>query len=323
MRSAGRPSDGKPVLNRIDTNFNRPPEYDWRNDPAFAPDGTSPRQHVPQPIPPAQLPPVPQQHANSAPVQMQPAAKHEPEQVYHEPQQRPEQRPPAPPPNGAPNEGIRSLAEFERARRHSQRVRFLRKALPFTGIAAVVILAAVLAFTVFSGPSIDLGSARFEDGKLVMRNPELSGTDENRRPYNLRADKAIQDSERPTRIELRGITAKLPMTDTDFAAVQAGNGIYDADAKTLVLGGKVAVDTDTGMAIRMEDADIDIASGQMRTRNEVSVDTGRAKVTADALTVSENGKVIVFENRVRMTIMPAGESAEAAALRPAQPVLGD
>lgn len=361
------PSDGKTGLNRFDTFGNRPPEYDWRNDPAFAPEQrsapatqpqqphTQPQQPQVQPVQPHQARPQsaqPQQSRQPVPP-VHPAELHRPAQPVHPPVQQVRQPAQSADPAPAPRhlqqpprqihpqnrpqpharsperaseralppgrDGVRSLAEFEKARRHSQRVRFLRKALPYGGAGVLIAMIVVFAASFFSGPSIDLGEARFEDGKLVMRNPALNGTDENSRPYNLTADKAIQDTDAPSRIHLQGINGKLPMTDTEFAVVQAGNGTYDADAKTLLLGGKVAVDTDNGMAIRMEDADIDIGTGSMHTTNPVSVDTGRAKVTADSLTVSENGERIVFENRVRMTLMPAGE--EAVALRPAQPVV--
>lgn len=316
-------------MNRNNTSAHQPPEYDWRNDPAFEPAGgmaherAAPQIRVePRRTGPTAQPAAQNRQAPAEPVMArQPLSANDATMRTHQP------RPATNPGVSANPEGIRSLAEFEKARIHSQRVRFLRKALPVAGVLTIVMIATVLAYTMFAGPSIDLGQARFEDGKLVMRNPELNGTDQNARPYNLSADKAIQDSDQPSRIELQGIKAKLPMTDTEFAAVNAGNGLYDADAKTLLLGGKVAVDTDNGMIIRMEDADIDIESGRMQTRNPVSVDTGRARVTAEALTVSENGKVIVFENRVRMTLMPigendgSGENGKDGELRPAQSVV--
>lgn len=208
----------------------------------------------------------------------------------------------------------RSAHEFARAERHSRRVRFMQRALPIGGGAAIVIVLGALLFTAFAPADIDLGTATIEDGRLVMNNPELNGTDDNQRPYNLTADKAVQDAARPTRIALQGINARLPMSDTEFAVIRAGNGVYDADEETLELGGDIAVDTDTGMAIRMRDADIDIATGRMRTDNTVSVDTGRAQISAESLTVEDNGETIVFENRVRMTILPYGaEEAQASA----------
>lgn len=207
----------------------------------------------------------------------------------------------------------RVAKEFARAQRHTSRVRVLKRTLPAAGIFAILAIVASLFLSGAELPSVNLGSARIEDGKLVMDAARLTGTDDSNRPYDLKAERAIQDAETPSRIALEGISAKLPMEDTVFAHVTAGNGLYDAEAKTLSLGGVVAVDTDNGMSIRMNDADIDIDSGNLRTTSPVEVDTGRANVKSESLIVENNGKTIIFENRVRMVIQPLGDSSESGA----------
>lgn len=204
--------------------------------------------------------------------------------------------------------GGRAAAEFERARKHSNRVQFLKRMLPFVGVLAIVVIVGSLFISDSNLPSVDLGDLRLEDGKLVMDSPELNGTDSNKRPYSMTAARAIQNTDKPDRISLENIQAKLPLNDEQFARITAGSGIYDAGEKTLELGGNIAVDTDDGMKIRMVDAQIDIETGKMETNSPVEVDTGRANVRSDRLTVEDNGKMIIFENRVRMTILPFNES---------------
>jgi lipopolysaccharide export system protein LptC len=120
----------------------------------------------------------------------------------------------------------------------------------------------------------------------------------------LTAVRAVQDAERPTRITLETIEGNLTIDDKNSAAVTAGVGIFDSLAKTLDLSGKVAVDTKDGMSLRMEGASIDIESGKLVTTQPVSIDTGRARISAQSLTVEDKGNRIIFENRVRMTLMP-------------------
>jgi lipopolysaccharide export system protein LptC len=199
---------------------------------------------------------------------------------------------------------MRTKADFERALRHSGRVRMLRRVLPAAGL--LVILGIIASFFIANSQwsDVDIAGARIEAGKLVMDNPSLSGTDADKRPFSLRADRAIQDADNPTRITLEGIKAELPLDDVNLARVTAGSGLYDADRKTLTLADTIVVDTDDGLHIRMDNAEIDIDSGRMDTRRNVEVETGRARVTAKAMTVENNGKTIVFENQVRMTIQP-------------------
>jgi lipopolysaccharide export system protein LptC len=200
--------------------------------------------------------------------------------------------------------GSRSPEEFARAARHSRRVRFLKLALPIGGAASMAIIIAAYLFSVFSLPSIDPGEAKIADGKLVMNNPKISGADSNNRPYTLTADRAVQDAAKPTRVTLEKIAGELSIDDKRRASVQAGTGVYDSIEKTLVLSGKVAVDTKDGMSIRMEGASIDIETGRLTTDQPVSVDTGRAQVRSDSLTVEDEGKRIIFERGVRMTLNP-------------------
>jgi len=204
----------------------------------------------------------------------------------------------------APLRDGRAAAEFERARKHSNRVQILKRMLPIVGVLAIVVIIGSLFFSGSNLPSVDIGSLRLEEGKLVMDSPELSGTDSNKRPYSMTATRAVQNTDKPDRIALEDIQAQLPLNDEQTAKITAGTGVYDAGEKTLELGGNIAVDTDDGMKIRMIDAQIDIETGRMQTNSPVEVDTGRANVKSDSLIVEDNGKMIIFENRVRMTILP-------------------
>lgn len=212
-------------------------------------------------------------------------------------------------------DSARSAHDFARAHRHSRMVGWLKLGLPAVAALAVVVIIAVFAVSSVRLPSVDLGQTKIEDGKLVMDNPQLSGFDSSQRQYRLSASKAIQDAERPTRISLEKIEAQLPFGDSKFAVIKAGNGVYDAEGKTLQLGGSVAVDTQDGMSIRLEDADIDIATGALKTARPVVVDTGRAVVSSEALVVEDKVKRIVFQDRVRMTIRPGGAAEQAGPAR--------
>ncbi len=214
-------------------------------------------------------------------------------------------RTPAPRPVVDPAQ--RRADEFARADRHSRRVRWLRIGLPAIAAAAIAVLVASLVISASRAPSIDLRSARVVDGKLVMDNPVLNGTDENRRPYRLTAKRAVQDAANPARIELESIDAVLSVSDSAKAKVLAGGGLYDASAKTLSLADLVTVDTEDGMHIRLQDADINIDAGTLITLNPVEVSSGRSVVTAESMRVEDRGKKIVFESRVRMTLYPQTE----------------
>lgn len=205
----------------------------------------------------------------------------------------------------------RETAEFEKASRHSGRVRRLKIILPVIAAIVVVGFIGAVALRNIGLPSINIGSLNLDDGKLVMEHPRLNGMDSDQRPYSLTAEKAIQDLSKPKSIELDVITAKLPMENDVYADVTADNGVYDSEKKTLVMNGKVTLKTDNGMEINLVDVDVDLGAGSLQTANPISLKTENATITADSLRVENNGERIIFEKRVRMTLYPSNAEQPA------------
>ncbi|TGT04404.1 LPS export ABC transporter periplasmic protein LptC, partial [Mesorhizobium sp. M8A.F.Ca.ET.213.01.1.1] len=101
---------------------------------------------------------------------------------------------------------------FDRAQRHSRRVRVLKFAVPLlaAGIAIAFPVYSYLAAPV--SISVQAEGSAFADGKLVMANPKLNGFTKQKLPYSLTALRAIQDVGKQGIIDLEGINAKLPLT---------------------------------------------------------------------------------------------------------------
>ncbi|MBL4696691.1 MAG: LPS export ABC transporter periplasmic protein LptC [Rhizobiaceae bacterium] len=209
----------------------------------------------------------------------------------------------------------REPGEFERALRHSGKVRRLKVILPIIAIVVVLGFVGAIALRSVSLPNISIGSLDLSDGKLVMKNPKLNGVDGKQRPYNLVAEKAIQDLSKPGEIELESIIARLPMDDGVFANVTAVRGIYNSEKRTLTMIGEVTMKTETGLDALLYDVDMDIASGSLQTSKPVSLKSESADIFADSMQVERNGEYIIFEKRVRLTLYPSAiqenENAQA------------
>ena len=194
--------------------------------------------------------------------------------------------------------------EYEKALRHAKRVKILKFALPIFGV--IIIIAMVLALIInsfLSGP-IEIGAITLDEKKLVMEKPNLNGVDRNNRPFQLSADRAIQDITDPTKVELSQISATLPLEDGISASVKAEHGSYDSVAKTLVLDRTISVETTDGMMLQMEDAEVDLNSGTLKTPNPIVGASPQADITASSMSVLDNGNRILFIGNVNMTIRP-------------------
>ena len=58
------------------------------------------------------------------------------------------------------------------------------------------------------------------------------------------------------------------------------------------------------MRFDLEDADIDIGQGQLKTSNPVFASSSQADISADSLEVGESGEHVVFEGKVRIILRP-------------------
>jgi lipopolysaccharide export system protein LptC len=195
-------------------------------------------------------------------------------------------------------------AAFRRARRHSRRVRFLKFALPLGAVLAAGSFAGYSWLSVPGTLSFSVAESGYTDGKLVMANPKLGGYTKENRPYSMTAKRALQHVDKTGIVELEGIDAKLPVSKDVFAMVGAEHGVYNRDSNTLAISSPLSVKTTDGTVVELKSAYVDIDKGDLKTDDPVDIKMAGAQIMADAMSVLENGKVLVFEKRVRMQLKP-------------------
>lgn len=218
---------------------------------------------------------------------------------------------PAPPAHGHTPE-----AAFLAARRHTRRVRFLKKVLPVMAVGITLVFA-VYSWVVTPGKvSIDVASSGFVDGKLIMASPKLDGYTRDNLPYSMTASRAIQEPGNMERFDLEDIVARLPLSAEQMADVTAASGRYDNTTRTLNIDSPISIVTTDGLRARLSGARIDVGSGSLETGDPVEISLDGSSITADSMRVTDNGKVLVFDRNVRMTLDPE-QSRERGAADPA------
>jgi lipopolysaccharide export system protein LptC len=205
-------------------------------------------------------------------------------------------------PSGAAASPIGKEA-FAHAQRHSRRVRAFKIALP---VLALVMAAGFAAYSWVSSPisiGIDIAGSSMQDGKLVMANPKLDGYTSDNRRYTMTAMRAIQEAGSDA-IDLETIRARLPIEDEMWASIQAPFGRFHRGNNLLEIPRSMMVETSDGMVARLKSATIDIDAGTLTSQEPVEITMAGSRVTADTLSIMENGKVLVFDQRVRVDISP-------------------
>lgn len=218
--------------------------------------------------------------------------------------------------NRTANDNARARA-MDAARRHTRLVKVLRFIAPIMGgliVAAVVAAVAAVSFL----PEVKVSGALLSKDGLTMVEPRVSGFS-NDRAYHLTAERAFQSMKATKVIQFENVDARIEMEKPNWARITSRRGVYDSDKETVKLEKNVKITTTEGQEIVTDRADADIKSGLITTDAPVTITGARFRVEAVGAEVQDNGKVIIFKSKVRMTIAPEQSNVATAPATPAKP----
>ncbi|MCO6049454.1 LPS export ABC transporter periplasmic protein LptC [Mesorhizobium sp. RP14(2022)] len=206
---------------------------------------------------------------------------------------------------------------FRRARAHSRTVHLLRWLLP---VLACLVAAVFIYFSYSSIPAeitVQAENSSVSDGKLVMANPKVDGFTREELPYSMTAARAVQELAKEDLVELQEINALLPVDAEQTALIKAAKGVYDRVKNTLTIKAEdnatgVRIETSDGTVANLRDVSVDVGKSTMQASGRVEIEREDASISADKLSVSENGKLFVFENKVHMVIKPSQKKPSGA-----------
>ena len=207
-------------------------------------------------------------------------------------------------------------ALFKDAKRHSGRVRFLRRALP---IGVVVVLGATIAVAYIDPLSLavdlpfELGRLSLAGTQIKMEFPKLHGFTTDNRGYNVTAQSASQDLTQPNQIDLEKIEAKLELADKGWANLTANAGRYNTKSEEMVLSNGVRFETSSGYGGTLKEAQINIKAGIMVSEQPVELNYLDGKLTADRMEVNQKDSRALLTGHVRLDFkMPPPDNKDEA-----------
>jgi lipopolysaccharide export system protein LptC len=205
--------------------------------------------------------------------------------------------------------------------RHSRRVALLKRALPATGLALLLLIALWprlaplwdrirLAF-----PPIDLRYA----GELQMVNPRYAGIDRAGRPFVVTAVSGRQAPDRQDLMSLQAPRADVKTTGGADIAVAAISGIYQSQVQLLDLFGDVTLMHQNGTRFVTQSARVDAANNTAEGRDPIEGRGPSGAIKAQGFRILDKGDTIVFTGKTDMVLKGAtpGTPKSAPAALPA------
>ncbi|HVZ67820.1 MAG TPA: LPS export ABC transporter periplasmic protein LptC [Rhizomicrobium sp.] len=205
--------------------------------------------------------------------------------------------------------GARPRATMLDAERYTRFVTLMKRALP---IGALVLLA-VVAIYVFQPRQQDRVAMTFESvgevaNDLAMIKPRLSGSDSKGNPFVVTADRAIQQGRNSRKARLVNVDADMTLDHGRWLNATAASGLFDADAKSLMLDGGISVYSDNGYELHTKSARFDLKKGFVRGEQTVTGQGPLGTVRADRFEVDKTSQQIRLYGNVHTTILKADKT---------------
>jgi lipopolysaccharide export system protein LptC len=209
----------------------------------------------------------------------------------------------------------RGPGTFDKAYRHSSRVRGLKILLPAVAAAGVASFFILMQMAPEStDAAITLSGVNVEEKSVEMEKPHILGFEESRRSYQVDAARAFQDLANPKVVRLEEIVAKFGVGSGATATVNAALGVFDGGTKGLVLKNGITLTTTNGYTAVLKEAAIEMENGHLKTEMPVEIKGSQGTIKANAMEVFDRGARVVFSKGVSVIYLPADErSADDAA----------
>ena len=141
---------------------------------------------------------------------------------------------------------------------------------------------------------------------------EFSGFDNANEPYTINAAEAHRDVSDPSITYLKTVRGKLrAKTSGKALLVKAKTGTYEADDKLLDLKGDVEVISPDEYTAFLVDAQVNVRSKRLRSDKPVRVIFQQGTIDAQAVEMWNNGANVLFQNGVKMRIIPDADKGNA------------
>jgi lipopolysaccharide export system protein LptC len=136
-----------------------------------------------------------------------------------------------------------------------------------------------------------------------MEKPKLTGYKKDNRGYEMTATAALQDIRKPTIVELKEIRGRMTLDETGaLAHLEAVSGVFDSQKELLDLHEAIYVRTDNNQEAWLKSAKIDFKAGTLFSKEPVKVSMPGTTIEADAVDITDQGKVISFIGRVKTVL---------------------
>lgn len=144
-----------------------------------------------------------------------------------------------------------------------------------------------------------------DNDKPSMEKPRLHGTDANNQPYNITAERAVQEDAK--NMTLYKIEGDIHLKDGAWISLLSDSGKYSVSSRTLDLSGSINLFMDNGYEFLTETARVDLKQSIATGNDKVFVQGPLGKLQSQGFVIKNNGDDMEFTGGVHLVIFPGGD----------------
>ena len=196
-------------------------------------------------------------------------------------------------------------------RRYSAFVKSLRFILPLAAVAMTVIV-----ITWDEGKNIEpmkkedlIPSSQNIQNELIA--PVFNSVDSKEQPFNVSADRAVQNRQNPDLVELDKPVADLTTTNGARIDADAATGLYEQKTQKLNLSGNVRLKHSDGYTLSSEEMRIDLATQKAFSGRDVHVEGPDGTLDATGLEGDANAGTLIFTGPAKIIFQSGADLSKA------------
>ena len=187
---------------------------------------------------------------------------------------------------------------------HDRLVSFLGKVLPM----GVGVLAAFMVITPLSPRGeisflLDRNKVSVIQERLRVDNAMYRGSDNQGRPFSLRAGEAVQQSSREGIVRMDDLLATVVLNEGP-ARIDAKSGAYDIAGEVVSIDGDVRMTAADGYRMRVSGVAVDLENKRMVGSDGVEGEIPAGSFSANRLEIDMGARTLVLDGAARLRMIP-------------------
>nr|WP_314470864.1 LPS export ABC transporter periplasmic protein LptC [uncultured Sphingomonas sp.] len=152
---------------------------------------------------------------------------------------------------------------------------------------------------------LDKNKVEVAKERLKIQKAQYRGSDAKGQPFTLDAGSAVQRSSAEPVVQLNELIARIRLEDGP-ASLTAPSGRYDMESERVNVDGPIAFRGPNNYTLDTQDAEVDLKTRKLRSRDAVTGTVSQGTFSADRLDADLEARTVTLRGNAHLRVNPRG-----------------